>query len=199
MADIIVQPKVLNADGVTYDSLIMQNAVNSTNAIKKDDNSGYNGFTQNVTSGIISTTDGYIIPIKQNLSFTQSIEGEQTYDKYCKLVLTNYQLRDGDKIELHIQYNGSGEIYRKYVFTGVVKMGTLYGRIHFNMLGSTTYSASVSPVNTIVSSLTILGAIVYTSYIRLQLASMVISGQTIEQPSPESQYINVTNVYKIID
>ena len=32
MADIIVQPKVLNADGVTYDNLIMQQAVNATYA-----------------------------------------------------------------------------------------------------------------------------------------------------------------------
>lgn len=32
MANIIVQPKVLNEDGVTYDNLIMQQAVNATNA-----------------------------------------------------------------------------------------------------------------------------------------------------------------------
>lgn len=31
MADIIVQPKVLNADGTTYDNLIMQQALNATN------------------------------------------------------------------------------------------------------------------------------------------------------------------------
>ncbi len=70
MADIIVQPKVLNADGVTYDSLIMQNAVN---AIKKDDNSGYNGLTQNVTSGAISTTDGY--KIEKRINIFHSDEG----------------------------------------------------------------------------------------------------------------------------
>lgn len=70
MADIIVQPKVLNADGVTYDSLIMQNA---ENAIKKSDGSGYLGFVQDSSSGKITTTDGYSLP--KRITIFHSDEG----------------------------------------------------------------------------------------------------------------------------
>lgn len=105
MADIIVQPKVLNADGVTYDSLIMQNAVN---AIKKDDNSGYNGLTQNVISGAISTTDGYKIEVKKNISFT--------IDTSNSTIVLGEALNDGDIIEIIVKTATSALVLRGIVY-----------------------------------------------------------------------------------
>ena len=119
MADIIVQPKVLNADGVTYDSLIMQNAVN---AIKKDDNSGYNGLTQNVTSGAISTTDGYIVFTKQKLNVVQEglniFSSGSSYDFYD--VEITEQLQIGDKIEVVVNYGNSNKITKIFKFDGII-------------------------------------------------------------------------------
>lgn len=91
MADIIVQPKVLNADGTTYDNLIMQNAVN---AIKNADGT-YSGFTQNANGVLLVDNQILYKVIEPTFSVTS-----QSYGKEILLTDTNI-FKDGDVIKIY--------------------------------------------------------------------------------------------------
>lgn len=81
MADIIVQPKVLNADGVTYDSLIMQRAQSTTTWPLK--------YTKINTNTFIAPNDNTILT---DVNITINVSDTMSYGNLYKIVYRNYDL-----------------------------------------------------------------------------------------------------------
>ena len=100
---------IFEDDGVTVKNATMSEKAEKS--IKKSDDSGYVGLIQNVTNGVISTTDGYKIEIKKEISFT--------VDTGNNKIILGEALKDGDIIEAAVIYSiGSGDSHASFTFRG---------------------------------------------------------------------------------
>lgn len=76
MANIIVQPKVLNKDGVTYDNLVMQQAVDATNSTNATNSTMAQYASSDTSKGTIETRLSETIKFKKyNINLSENGDG----------------------------------------------------------------------------------------------------------------------------